>query len=74
MRISGLRSFVQRVGERPRVLVRVDTDEGISGWGEAYNHGPDLALVPLLDYLGGQIRGRDPRRVEFLNQLLIRTA
>ncbi|WP_433171006.1 mandelate racemase/muconate lactonizing enzyme family protein [Actinoallomurus sp. CA-150999] len=74
MRITGLRSFVQRVGERPRVLVRVDTDEGVSGWGEAYNHGPDLALVPLLDYLGGQIRGEDPRRVEYLSQLLIRTA
>ncbi|GAA4623487.1 galactarate dehydratase [Actinoallomurus vinaceus] len=74
MKISGLRSFVQRVGERPRVLLRVDTDEGVSGWGEAYNHGPDLALVPLLDYLGGQIRGEDPRRVEYLSQLLIRTA
>ncbi|MEV0347840.1 mandelate racemase/muconate lactonizing enzyme family protein [Nonomuraea sp. NPDC050680] len=74
MRISGLRSFVQRVGERPRVLVRVDTDEGISGWGEAYNHGPDLALGPLLDYLGGQIRGTDPRRVEYVSQLLLRSA
>lgn len=74
MRISGLRSFVQRVGERPRVLVRVDTDEDVSGWGEAYDHGPDLALGPLLDYLGGQIRGADPRRVEFLSQLLLRSS
>ena len=74
MRISGLRSFVQRVGDRPRVLVRVDTDEGVSGWGEAYNHGPDLALGPLLDYLGGQIRGADPRRVEYVSQLLLRSA
>jgi galactonate dehydratase len=56
------------------VLVRIDTDEGISGWGEAYNHGPDLALVPLLDYFGGQLRGEDPRRVEHLSQLLIRSA
>jgi galactonate dehydratase len=74
MRITGLRSFVQRVGQRPRVLVRIDTDEGLSGWGEAYDHGPDLALGPLLDYLGGQIRGEDPRRIEHLTQLLIRGA
>ena len=74
MRISGLRSFVQRVGDRPRVLLRVDTDEGIVGWAEAYSHGPDLALPPLLEYLGGQLRGEDPRRVEYLSQLLLRTA
>lgn len=74
MRISGLRTFVQRVGNRPRVLVRVDTDEGVSGWGEAYNHGPDLALPPLLDYFLHQVRGEDPRRVEHVTQRLLRTA
>lgn len=74
MRISGLRSFVQRVGDRPRVLVRVDTDEGVSGWGEAYDHGPDLALPAVLDYFLEQIRGEDPRRVEHVTQRLLRTA
>ena len=44
----------------------IDTDEGITGWGECYNHGPDWALPPLLDYLYLQIQGHDPRRIEFL--------
>lgn len=66
MRITGLRMFMQRVDERPRLLIRLDTDEGVSGWGECYNHGPDQALPPLLDYLFQQIVGEDPRRVEFL--------
>jgi galactonate dehydratase len=74
MRITGLKAFMQRVGDRPRLLVRVDTSEGISGWGEAYNHGPDWALVPLLEYLALQIEGEDPRRVEFLSQKLLRKA
>ncbi|WP_019999039.1 mandelate racemase/muconate lactonizing enzyme family protein [Aureimonas ureilytica] len=66
MRITALKTYMQRVDERPRLLVKIETNEGISGWGEAYNHGPDRALAPLLDYLFTQIVGEDPRRVEFL--------
>ncbi|MXU64876.1 mandelate racemase/muconate lactonizing enzyme family protein [Oceanomicrobium pacificus] len=64
MKITGLRSFMARDGNRPRVIVAIDTDEGITGWGECYNHGPDRALPPLLDYLYLQIEGEDPRRIE----------
>ncbi|WP_418591870.1 mandelate racemase/muconate lactonizing enzyme family protein [Ponticoccus sp. (in: a-proteobacteria)] len=64
MKITGLRSFMARDGNRPRVIVALDTDAGITGWGECYNHGPDRALPPLLDYLFGQIEGEDPRRIE----------
>ncbi len=74
MKIIAIKSFMQRDGNRPRLLVRVDTDEGISGWGEAYNHGPDRALVPVLDYLALQIAGHDPRRVEFLYQMLLQSS
>lgn len=66
MKITGLRSYMQRDRMRPRVLVAIDTDEGVTGWGECYNHGPDWALPPLLDYLFEQIKGHDPRRIEFL--------
>ncbi|MBI1172884.1 mandelate racemase/muconate lactonizing enzyme family protein [bacterium] len=64
MKITGLRSFMTRDIDRPRVLVAIDTDEGVTGWGECYNHGPDKALPPLLDYLFLQIQGEDPRRIE----------
>lgn len=66
MKITGLRSFMSRDGNRPRVIVAIDTDEGITGWGECYNHGPDRALPPLLEYLYLQIQGEDPRRIERL--------
>ena len=66
MRIAGLRSFMSRDRDRPRVIVAVDTDEGITGWGECYNHGPDRALPPLLDYLAGPVAGDDPRRIEYI--------
>jgi galactonate dehydratase len=74
MKITSLRTFMQRVGNRPRLLVRIDTDEGISGWGEAYNHGPDHALAPTLDYLFEQIKGVDPRRIEFIVLKLLQSS
>ncbi len=74
MKITGLRTFMQRVGNRPRLLVRIDTDEGISGWGEAYNHGPDRALAPVLEYLFDQITGIDPRRIEFIVLKLLQSS
>ncbi len=73
MKITGIATFMQRVDDRPRLLVRVDTDAGISGWGEAYNHGPDRALPPVIDYLLPQIVGLDPRRVEFIYHRLVQS-
>lgn len=66
MKIERLRAFMSRDKDRPRVVVAIDTDDGLTGWGECYNHGPDKALLPLLDYLFEFIRGEDPRRIEYL--------
>ena len=51
MKIERLRAFMSRDKDRPRVVIAIDTDDGLTGWGECYNHGPDKALLPLLDYL-----------------------
>jgi galactonate dehydratase len=66
MKIERLRTFMTRDKDRPRVVVAIDTDDGLTGWGECYNHGPDKALPPLLEYLFGFIHGHDPRRIEYL--------
>ncbi|MFP9139206.1 mandelate racemase/muconate lactonizing enzyme family protein [Devosia sp. XGJD_8] len=66
MKITAIKSYMQRVDDRPRLLVKIETDEGVSGWGEAYNHGPDWALPPILDYMFNYLVGEDPRRVEYL--------
>ncbi|NUJ86763.1 mandelate racemase/muconate lactonizing enzyme family protein [Plantibacter sp. MCCC 1A11337] len=74
MRIERLDTYLQRVGERPRVLVRITTDDGVEGWSEVYNHGPDLAFPPLLEYLFEQIRGVDARRTSYVNQFLLQSS
>ncbi len=61
-----MRAFMSRDANRPRVLLALDTDDGLTGWAECYNHGPDNALLPLLEYLFGFINGQDPRRIEYL--------
>jgi len=66
-----MRVFMTRDKDRPRVIVALDTDDGLTGWGECYNHGPDKALPPLLDYMMGFLAGEDPRRVEYLTNLLV---
>lgn len=66
MKIDRLRTFMSRDGNRPRLIVAIDTDDGLTGWGECYNHGPDRALAPALDYYFAVIAGEDPRRIEFL--------
>ncbi|MCW1751099.1 galactarate dehydratase [Rhizobium acaciae] len=71
MKIDRMRVFMTRDKDRPRVIVALDTDDGVTGWGECYNHGPDKALPPLLDYLYGFVSGQDPTRVEYLVNLLI---
>lgn len=66
MKITAMKTFLTHEGGRPRALVKVETDEGIYGWGEAYCHGPERAIEPIVDYIFEMIKGEDPRRIEFL--------
>ena len=66
MKITGISSHLTRLGARPRVLLKVTTDEGIHGWGEVYSTGPDLSAPPIADYLFALVGGEDPRRIEYL--------
>jgi galactonate dehydratase len=66
VKITAIKSYMTRYQQRPRVLVKVETDEGIYGWGEAYNHGPDKSIPPIVDYIFEMIQGEDPRRIEYI--------
>ena len=66
MKITGIKTFVAQFGSRPRALLKVETDEGIYGWGEAYSTGPDLSVEPIADYIFEMVKGDDPRRIEYI--------
>jgi len=62
-------AVVPKQGGRPRtsmdtLLVRVDTDEGVSGWGEAFGHRIFPATRAALDTMIGPLCiGRDPTAI-----------
>ena len=66
MKITNIKTYVALFGNRPRALIKVETDEGIYGWGEAYSTGPDLSVEPIADYIFEMIKGDDPRRIEYI--------
>ena len=49
-------------GARNYMFVKVETDEGITGWGEATS-GP-LAVATMVEEFGQQLIGKDPGRIE----------
>jgi galactonate dehydratase len=71
MKITGVEVFLVELGQRNMPLVRVNTDEGISGVGEAFTVGPDLATLEAIRYYGGWLIGRDPQDIEGLWQLMV---
>lgn len=69
-------AVVPKQGGRPRtsmdmLLVRVDTDEGVSGWGEGFGHRIFTATKAALDsFIGPMCVGRDPRAmVQLVDEL-----
>ena len=66
MKITAIKTYMAREGKRSRALCKVETDEGIYGWGECYSPGPDLAIEPTLDYIFELVKGIYPRRIEFI--------
>ena len=66
MKITEIKTFLPSFGHRNRALIKVETDEGFYGWGEAYSVGPDLSVKPIVDYVAHWFKGEDPRHIEYL--------
>ena len=45
MKISDIKAYPTWVGHRNQLIVKVETDEGIHGWGESGLSGRELAVV-----------------------------
>ena len=70
MKIAAIETFLVNPGNRNYIFVRVQTDEGLYGIGEAYSVGPDDAVVAVIKDFETWLVGRDPREIEFLWQLM----
>ena len=66
MKIIDVKTYVTSPSRRNYVYVKIETDEGINGIGEAYSVGPDLATAKTIEYFKDWLVGEDPTRVEYL--------
>ncbi len=73
MRITALKAFPVWVGIRNQLLVKVETDEGLIGWGESGLSGREKAVAGAIEHFAGFVVGRDPMRIGALWQELYRS-
>ena len=72
MKITGLKTFVANVSRTNFVFVKLYTDDGIDGVGEATLEWKTLAIVAALEELERQLVGRDPFQSDALVEQLHR--
>lgn len=72
MKIVNVEPFPVWAGHRNFLFVVVDTDEGISGVGEAGITGRELAVIGAIEHFKPLLIGEDPFRTEHIWQLLSR--
>src|SRR6476661_274467 len=73
MKITDIKTFLVGAGGRNWVYVKVLTDQGIYGIGEAYSAGPDEATVKVIEDFKIWLIGNDPRNVQYLFDLMYNT-
>ena len=66
MQVTAVNHFLVDPGTGKNWLfVKVDTDSGISGWGECYTQSDrDLSIVAHVQQLGRYLEGRDPANIK----------
>ena len=72
MKITAIDTVVVHAEMRNWVFVKVSTDEGLVGWGEATVEWKTRAVVGCVEDYRTLLLGEDPRRVEHLWQMMYR--
>lgn len=72
MQISALRHFLVHPNVGKNLLfVALDTDEGLTGWGECYTQADrDIQIVAHLDQLSRYVVGRDPSQIKHFTDVM----
>lgn len=73
MKITAVKGFPVHAGHRNVYIVKVETDEGISGLGEGGMSGRELAMQGMLEHYSPGLVGMDPLRIEHVWQTFYRS-
>ena len=72
MKITAVKTVVVNAEMRNWVFVKVETDEGLAGWGEASLEWKTRSLVGAVQDFEPMVVGEDPRNIEHLYQKMYR--
>ncbi len=64
MKITGIETHYAMAPGRPWIFVKVLTDEGIHGWGEATLEGKEATVIAAVGEVARFLEGKDPARIE----------
>jgi len=73
MKIVDIKAFPTWVGSRNQLVVKVETDAGLVGWGESGVSGRELAVVGAIRHYREFLLGKDPLRRGALWQEMYRS-
>ena len=73
MKITDIKPFPVWVGHRNQHIVKIETDEGIYGWGESGLSSRELAVAGAVKHYREFLIGRDPMRIGALWQEMYRS-
>lgn len=73
MKITDIKSYPVWVGHRNQMIVKIETDVGIYGWGEAGVSGRELAVDGAIRHYREFLLGEDPMRIDALWQRMYRS-
>jgi galactonate dehydratase len=74
--LTGLKTYLvgidDQYGTYGLTIIKLETDEGICGWGEAYSPWTPRSREPTLNYLKEWVIGKDPFQIKRIWQMLYR--
>ena len=73
MKITAIKPYPAWIGIRNQLLVKVETDEGIHGWGESGLSGREKAVTGAIEHYREFVVGRDPFQIGAIWQELYRS-
>ncbi len=73
MKIKSIKSYPLFHGSKSQLLVRVDTDEGLFGWGESGLTTREKAVAGAIEHYAGWLVGRDAMNIGALWQEMYRS-
>ena len=73
MKITDIKTYPIQIGNRSHIVIKVETDDGIYGWGEAGLAGRGLAVIGAIRHFREWLIGRDPMQIGALWQELYRS-